>query len=1369
MAVSKTGRVAGCIWAGILLALGMALAGTARADSLAVASGAGQSGLIGQAAAQPVVVVARNVNGVAVAGRTIHWSVGNGFQLSAATSVTDANGQASIGFTYGNYGTASIVASDPVGSTSTSATATSIGSDTLVVLSGSGQAGQQNTSSVQPIVVELRNAAGVPISGRSIQWSDQTTYTQVASASSVTNANGQASMGFTYLQGPAAAGGAIATIRATNSTGPQYAEASETVLGFDIVNLVSVQSQSGLVGSAGTPIVVRVTDWAGAPRPGVTVAWSERLSTGLVSLSSTSTVTDANGQTSIGFQYLLPGSGEITAEVGLAATDMSFVSVGSDHMVLISSNNTYGAPGTPVAAPIVVEVRDVNNQPIAGRTINWGIYYGDAVLDAPTSVTDANGQTSMGFTHGTVLSAMGAHDPLIVNANPSGPNYAGDADFYSNPTNPVNQNRLRLVSGSGQTGLAGTAAAQPLVVEVLDSGGAPVVGLEIFFNASSSGSGSVVLDPTPTLTDANGLASQSFTYGRPGQQMIEAARNFGTPAGTAAYVQFHVTITGVDTIASISGDNQSGLPGTHSTQPLVAELRDASGQPVVGRAITWIVNSGASSATFDALTSLTDANGQASMGFTYSSTASIAGLEARDTTTGVHIGYRAITVGTDAVSIISGNGQSGAQDTAAAQPLVVEVRDAAGAPVVGRQVNWNSIGNVTVLSPSSNTDGAGRASMGFNFGDGPANVSAVDAVSGKTVQFAMTGVEVPGLAKIISGDGQAGLPGSDGAQPIVLELRDAANNPMPGENVAWSVVSGPATLLGSTNTTDANGQASATFNYGTTPGTSVIQAKDPNNPNGQFVQATVTSLSSNQTLSILEGADQLPIVGSPSAPLVVQLKDFADAPVVGATIQWTVTNGTLAHATSTTDAQGQASNTVTPTANGAVEVTADSILAAAPVTFSFVSDLAELPNLTPKEEAVAVALDSACPALAEQSSLSPEEADLLARCQELAVASGLDPSATADALDEMLTNTAQAQSTAAVAAVSAQVLNIRTRLMALRSSSPTSSLSGLTFTGAGGMVSMPTLLAALSEDAPDPAAPPPTSFERWGFFASGNIGRGENEAGRSAPAYDYDIEGLTAGIDYRFTDDWIAGGAIGYTSQDTDLDQDQGEIAVRGWSLSAYSTRSFKDHWYIDGVLTAGRNRYTLERRIEYTLPTTGGGSTSIEQRAVGKPDGDMFSAALTFGGDFHHQSMTISPYGQMVYSRIGFDAYEESLRSGPGSGLGLSVDSRDITALTGILGARAAWAISADWGVWSPTLMLEWNHEFRDQLDGISARFTHDPTGTPIIVGGEPADSDYLRFGVGMSIVMAHGRSGFFLYDRTFAQDGRTQENIAVGIRIEF
>ena len=294
-------------------------------------------------------------------------------------------------------------------------------------------------------------------------------------------------------------------------------------------------------------------------------------------------------------------------------------------------------------------------------------------------------------------------------------------------------------------------------------------------------------------------------------------------------------------------------------------------------------------------------------------------------------------------------------------------------------------------------------------------------------------------------------------------------------------------------------------------------------------------------------------------------------------------------------------------------------------------------------------------------------------------------------------------------------------------------------------------------------------YSRWGFFAAGNIGRGEADAGKSTPAYDYDIDGITAGIDYRQSDDFIIGAALGYTRQDTDLAGNQGTVEMSGTSLSAYGTYSFKEVLYLDGVITYGWNSYDMTRRLAYTLPTASGGTTSVNQVASGSPGGDLLSGALTFGGDFHKDAFSFSPYGQMLYTRVGFDSYEETMQSGPGSGLGLAVDARTVTALTGILGSRFSYTHSTDWGVLVPTASLEWNHEFKDDENAISARFIHDPTQTLISVDGDPMDTQYFRVGIGLSMVLARGRSGFFLYDYMVGRDGQSQENFAIGIRIEF
>lgn len=1331
----------------------LAAAGAPRPDTMTVVSGAGQSGLGGSAASQPIIVELRNVDGAAVAGRTINWSADNGVVLQSATSVTDAGGRATMAFTHGNTGTSTILASESVTGANARALVTATGTDSLALISGGGQAGRAGSTSAQPIVIELRNAAGNPVAGRTINWSDENSYTHVAAASSVTDASGRASMSFTYVQGPAALDGAIGVIRASNSVDAQFVEATVNVLGFDQVRLLSAPSQSGLIGSAGAPILVQVVDGTGNAVPGVTVTWAERLSSGLVSLSASSSVTDATGNASMNFNYVKPGTGEITATVGLSAADMRFVSVGSERMNLVTSTNLYGSTGQVSPVAITIEMVDVNNQPLPGRTITWETISGDAVPAGATSVTDAAGRASMGFTYGAAFSTIAATDYQAYNANPPNFNFAASRDTFVDPAGSGNS--MVLLSGNGQTGVTGMPGAQPIVVELRNASGAPLVGVAVTWGAV----GPITLTPGTTTTDASGQASKTFTYNGPGQAMIQAVN------ASTGYVQAFVAATGIDTMAAISGDGQSGAAGSHGAQPLVVELRNASGQPVVGRVVSWIVNGG--NVVFDAASSTTDASGRASMGFSYGATASVSGVEARDTTTGIHVPFTLTGVGGNALILVSGNGAAGPQNTAAAQPLVVEVRDASGSPVVGRMINWStSSGDAVPNASSSLTDATGKASMSFTYGTGSSVVVATDTVSGQQGRFTVTGIQAGRTVQLVSGNGQSGLPGAAGSEPIVVELRDGANAPLAGQAVTWSVISGPATLVTASTITDASGRASATFNFGATAGSSIIQLRDT--ASGQSLQVSVTARGNNQTLSLVSGDAQTLVANVASAPLVVLLKDVNNAPVAGATITWSTSNGTLASASTVTDASGQSSNTVTIATEGEATVTANSPLASAPITFTLTGGIADLPNLTPQQQSIATAVDILCPALAAQGTLTPQQQDLLARCQELAAAAQLNPGATANALQELLSDTGQAQSNAAVAAVGAQFQNINTRLNTLRTGAPMPvSLSGLSFTGSGGAISLASLMNALAGDEKSPRKE--ETFSRWGFFASGNIGRGESDAARSSPAYDYDIEGLTFGLDYRQRDNLVLGGALGLTRQDTDLAGDQGNVKMSGWSLSTYGTYSFKDIWYLDSVLTWGRNQYEMNRRIAFTVPRPGGGSVSINQLATGKPDGDLLSLALTFGGDFHKDALGISPYGQVLYSRTGFDAYQESLLAGPGNGLGLAVESRNVTALTGVLGSRFTYTHSTDWGVVIPTASLEWTHEFKDDPEAISASFIFDPTHTIFSVAGTATDSDYLRMSVGLSMVLAHGRSGFFQYQWMAARDGQSQYNLTLGLRLEF
>ena len=70
--------------------------------TIAVSSGNGQAGTFGQPLAQPIVVHVADQNGASIAGARVNWTVLFGVgSVSASTSLTDANGNASITWTMG--------------------------------------------------------------------------------------------------------------------------------------------------------------------------------------------------------------------------------------------------------------------------------------------------------------------------------------------------------------------------------------------------------------------------------------------------------------------------------------------------------------------------------------------------------------------------------------------------------------------------------------------------------------------------------------------------------------------------------------------------------------------------------------------------------------------------------------------------------------------------------------------------------------------------------------------------------------------------------------------------------------------------------------------------------------------------------------------------------------------------------------------------------------------------------------------------------------------------------------------------------------------------------------------------------------------
>ena len=159
------------------------------------AGSSGQTAVAGTQLANPISVHVTDQNSNALAGVSVAWAVvGAGGSVSAASSLTDANGDATVNWTVGTaVGTDSLTASIASGaSVIITATVTSAPSQ-LVKISGDNQSVTAGTNS-QPLQVRVENANGTGIAGATVTWAIASGGGALNAATTTTDANGNASV-----------------------------------------------------------------------------------------------------------------------------------------------------------------------------------------------------------------------------------------------------------------------------------------------------------------------------------------------------------------------------------------------------------------------------------------------------------------------------------------------------------------------------------------------------------------------------------------------------------------------------------------------------------------------------------------------------------------------------------------------------------------------------------------------------------------------------------------------------------------------------------------------------------------------------------------------------------------------------------------------------------------------------------------------------------------------------------------------------------------------------------------------------------------------------------------------------------------------
>ena len=641
----------------------------------------------------------------------------------------------------------------------------------------------------------------------------------------------------------------------------------------------SGSGQSATVGAAFTnPLVALVTDANGNPVANATVTFTPP--------GSGASATIGGGNTALTTASGLATSGTLTANTTAGTYNVAAASPGTNSVNFAETNN----PGT--ATKLTFTTQPTVNQNIQAT--------GTGTFNVSVAVQDANGNTETGDNattvtlainnnpSGGVLTCTGGLGPQTVTAGVA--NFTGCAitktgtgytlTATSNParTAPTNANAFNITAG---TATALTFTTQPTVNQNIQATGtgtfnASVAVQDANGNTETGDNATTVtlaINNNPSggvLTCTGGLGPQTVTAGVAnftGCAITKVGTGYtlkasSNPAHTAPANAnaFNITVGTAATIAVSSGSGQSATVGAAFTNPLVALVTDANGNPVANATVTFTPpGSGASATIGGGNTALTNASGLATSGtLTANTTAGTYNVAASSTGTGtvnfaetnnpgtptkltfttqptVNQNIQATGTGTfnASVAVQDANGNTETGDNATTVTLAINNN-----PSGGVLTCTSGLGPQTVTAGVANFTGCAITKVGTGYTlkassnptrTAPTNANAFNITAGTASTIAVS-----------SGSGQSATVGAAFTNPLVALVTDANGNPVANATVTFTPPgSGASATIGGGNTalTTASGLAtSGTLTANTTAGTYNVAAAAPGTNSVNFAE-----------------------------------------------------------------------------------------------------------------------------------------------------------------------------------------------------------------------------------------------------------------------------------------------------------------------------------------------------------------------------------------------------------------------------------------------------------------------------------------------------------------------------------------------------
>src|SRR5205807_147385 len=483
------------------------------------------------------------------------------------------------------------------------------------------------------------------------------------------------------------------------------------------------------------------------------------------------------------------------------AADFKVAMAGSQLVFTVPPTNT--AAGAPITPAVQVTARDASGNTATQFTGNITVALG----------ANQGGATLGGVPTHAAVAGVASFPGLSLNKTGSGytltattggiPGVATSAQFN---VVAAAAGQLALTTPPSATAQSGAPFAQQPAVQVQDANGNPVATQGVGVTASiATGPAGASLASFSATSDATGLArfAALTLSGPPGSYTLMFASGTLSTVTSGAIA---LSAGAATQIALNAGNNQTVAAGSAVPIRPSVIVRDGSGNPVAGVAVTFAVAPG--NGTITGPNQITDATGIAAVAsWTLATTAGANTLTATATgLTGSPVTFTATGTAGSAGSIaaFAGDRQTATVNTAVTPPAVI-VQDQFGNPVAGVAVTFAPAagsGTVNPTTPVTTGPGGIAAVSSWTLGTtaGPNTLTATAAGSGITgnpVTFTATGTA--GAAAKLAITTQPSATARSGVaflQQPVIQLQDASGNPVSqsGTPVTATIASGGGTL-----------------------------------------------------------------------------------------------------------------------------------------------------------------------------------------------------------------------------------------------------------------------------------------------------------------------------------------------------------------------------------------------------------------------------------------------------------------------------------------------------------------------------------------------------------------------------------------------